>query len=101
LHANEIGQIGTTGIEELCASPYLTGLRALDLSGNPLGVAGARELAAWPGLKRLRWLNLSGCGLTAEAARAFARSPYLHDRLIVVLDGTLEQCTTAPPTFVS
>ena len=99
LDRNEIGAIGTTGIEDLCAG--LHHLRVLSLSGNPLGVAGARELAAWPGLKQLRWLNLSGCGLTAEAARAFARSPYLHDRLIVVLDGTLEQCATAPPAFVS
>lgn len=87
LARNEIGEIGTRGIEDLCTSLYLNSLTVVDLSHNPLGAAGARELAAWPGLRRLRWLNMTDCGLSERAGRALAGSPYLHDGLVLAVDG--------------
>jgi uncharacterized protein (TIGR02996 family) len=98
---NEIGLIGTNGIEELCTSLYLTRLRVLDLSSNPIGAAGIRELAQWPDLRRLRWLGLAGCGLSAQAVGPLAASPYLHDRLVLALgDNRFAPEELFPPSLV-
>jgi uncharacterized protein (TIGR02996 family) len=87
LDRNDIGLIGTTWVEDLCASTTLTRLRVLSLAENPIGSSGIAELAGWPGLRRLRWLNLSNCGLTEAAVRPLIASPYLHEGLTIVLDG--------------
>ena len=79
LAANDIGSIGTTGLELLTESARLPALRDLDLSGNPLGIAGLDVLAGWPGLDRLRRLSLASINnATSEGWRRLARSPYLH-----------------------
>ncbi len=49
-----------------CPEPSDCGLRALDLSGNPIGDAGACALAAHA--STLERLSLSACGLGCEAA---------------------------------
>jgi uncharacterized protein (TIGR02996 family) len=83
----------------LLASPYLRGLRGLELNGAGLGTAGAECVAAWPGathleelilasdapgpegiaalagapLGQLRRLFLPGCGLGAEGVQALVQ----------------------------
>jgi uncharacterized protein (TIGR02996 family) len=51
--------LGQRGIAALAASPYLTGLRRLDLSGCPLGTAALRELVCWTQLPTGIELGLS------------------------------------------
>ena len=44
---NDGDAIGTSGIDALTDSGYLTELRVLELRTNPIGNAGIRELAQW------------------------------------------------------
>jgi len=50
---NDGDAIGTSGIDALTDSGYLTELRVLELRTNPIGNAGIRELAQWRGLLKL------------------------------------------------
>lgn len=70
------GRAGITTLAQRLVSSSMGGLRALDLSGNPLGDAGERALVdalleASPG-RSLEELNLAGCGLTQKGVRDVA-----------------------------
>jgi hypothetical protein len=94
LDSNDIGTIGTTGIEVFVASSCLQQLRSLRLSQNPLGNLGVRELLAWPGLAELRKLDLSHCRMTTPGARRLAAVSNLHPDIRLNLKGnTIDEGT--------
>jgi uncharacterized protein (TIGR02996 family) len=71
---NRVGDADATALE---ASPFLGGLRELDLSNSQIGDAGARALAACPGLAGLTRLDLHICRVGDAGALALADSPHL------------------------
>lgn len=54
------GQIGGKGMEALSASPHLSGLRVLDVSGNDVNDAGVRAVVESRYLTKLHTLHLYG-----------------------------------------
>jgi uncharacterized protein (TIGR02996 family) len=61
--------LGVEAIRTLLASPHLTGLEELGLSGNRMAADGVRALARWPGLQQLKSLDVSANALDAAALR--------------------------------
>jgi Ran GTPase-activating protein (RanGAP) involved in mRNA processing and transport len=66
------------GLERLCASGRLAGLRELNLSNNPIDLRGCRALASCKELERLEVLFLHNCQLTDEEVAILLGSPYLQ-----------------------
>jgi hypothetical protein len=68
----------------MAGSPHLSGLTALDLTGNRLGDEGARSLTESPHLDNLASLWVLGNGLGKEARAAlrkrFGDGVRLHER---------------------
>jgi uncharacterized protein (TIGR02996 family) len=77
LKLNQNRELGPRAVEALSRSPFLTGLRALDLSYSPIGDAGIEAIAQSPNLLRLTNLNLAFSGLGSRGAQALIDSPYL------------------------
>ena len=65
------------GLEELAASPWLSGVATLGMAGSPIGDAGAAILAGASGLSGLSSLSLIGCGIGPDGARRLAGSTIL------------------------
>jgi len=64
-------------LAKLIASPYLRGLREIDLCGNYLGNSVIAQLARAPHLDELRTLQLGFNDLTDAGLRALAEIPHL------------------------
>jgi hypothetical protein len=87
--------LGAEGVELLCASRHLSGLRELSLRGHRGGAAGLHALAAWPGLARLTRLDVSDFydenpdepDDMAPAWAALVRSPHWGQLRELNLDG--------------
>ncbi|WP_232055928.1 TIGR02996 domain-containing protein [Tuwongella immobilis] len=77
---NDVGAIGTTGIEAL-ADDAFSRLRVLILAGNPLGDLAIRELMRWPGIPNLRYLDLSRCSI-GSSVRAILDAPWSPECVI-------------------
>jgi hypothetical protein len=69
--------ITDAGAEALAASPLLSTVEGLNLSGNPIGLAGARALADSAYLNRLTSLQVGDANLPAEA-RDLLRERFGH-----------------------
>jgi uncharacterized protein (TIGR02996 family) len=70
--------IDVPALRLLLTSPYLAGLRTLDLSGMRLnGRAAARVVARSANLAGLTALDLRGCRIGSRALAALARAPHL------------------------
>jgi uncharacterized protein (TIGR02996 family) len=80
-------KLGPQQLARLLASPYLGGLRALDLSFNPLGPAGVKVVADSPALAGLTSLTLTSCALDDAAVQHLAASPHLAELQTLSLSG--------------
>jgi uncharacterized protein (TIGR02996 family) len=65
------GQVGTAGVQAIAQAPNV--LEWLDLSWNRVGVRGAKALADSPYLSGLRTLDLSHCQIGDEGCEAIAQ----------------------------
>jgi uncharacterized protein (TIGR02996 family) len=74
-----MNRIGPDAASVLAGSRLMTGLRVLDVGGNPLFDAGAIALAGSPNCANLRVLRVGNCGIGPEGAKAIAASPHLAD----------------------
>jgi uncharacterized protein (TIGR02996 family) len=77
-------QLTSQAIEALADSPFLAGLRSLELGGVAVGNKGAKALAKSPVLRQLSALGLCSTSLRTEGVRALARSANM--RSLRVLD---------------
>jgi uncharacterized protein (TIGR02996 family) len=70
--------VSSEGIGSLADSPFLSGLRSLDLSGNDIDERGIRALVASRTLSRLDTLRLNGNPVGDGGVRELARSSLLN-----------------------
>jgi uncharacterized protein (TIGR02996 family) len=78
LSENDIGAIGTSGLEEFCQSGRFPHLKALRLKDNLLESLGVEELLNWQHLPQLRLLDLSGCRLKDPHIRRILKYENWH-----------------------
>jgi uncharacterized protein (TIGR02996 family) len=76
-------------IEELAALPELGRLRGLSFWGNPIGDDGLHRFLASPYLTGLRWLDLENSGVTAAGIEELAASEALPELRYVAADAAL------------
>jgi uncharacterized protein (TIGR02996 family) len=82
LDHNEINEVSF-----LWQSPLGSGLRELDLSGNPLGDVGLLDLAGTPAPRQLQRLSLGNCEATGQSITALAPSAWLSNLTALDLSG--------------
>lgn len=77
-------------VDELCASPLLGRLRALDLAGQGIGDAGVARLAASPHVDNLVGLNLENNRLSVAGLRSLAASDGLRGLRLLSFAGNID-----------
>jgi uncharacterized protein (TIGR02996 family) len=77
LALNDNGQVTSEGVRAVAESPFLGGLRSLDLSGNDVNDLGVRALAASRCLPALESVKLAGNHIGDAGVVALAASPLL------------------------
>lgn len=75
LALNDNGQVTSDGARAVAESPFLAGLRSLDLSGNDVNEHGVRSLAASRSLGALEALKLAGNHIGDAGVVALVASP--------------------------
>jgi uncharacterized protein (TIGR02996 family) len=88
LPRTEGGCLGSAGLEALLESPYLAGLRVLELPYARIQATGARALAQARHLTALRELDLTWCLIGPEGMAALARAAHLAGLNRLVLEAT-------------
>jgi hypothetical protein len=76
-------RLGLGGVKALAASPYLTGLRHLDLSQNKFTAAMLDALLASETLTDLISLELRWCDVPRDAAVPKLREKFPHAAIVV------------------
>jgi uncharacterized protein (TIGR02996 family) len=77
LYLTDNGPISATGVSELAESPFLAGLRTLDISGNDVNEAGVRAVVKSRVLTRLNTFRIHGNPIGDAGAAELAASPLL------------------------
>ncbi len=80
--------LGSAGLEALLESPYLAGLRVLELPHARIQATGARALAQAGHLTALRELDLTWCLIGPEGMAALAGAAHLAGLTRLVLEAT-------------
>lgn len=81
LYLNLNGQVSGLGVATLAESPYLAGLRVLDISGNDVGDAGAKALAESRYLTKLHTVRLFANHVGDAGVAALVRGPLIERML--------------------